>query len=309
MAKKNPKQNQNQNQKQEYANAYDKILKENLIETIKPFFKQLFGFEIENKQIEYIQPSLQKTMEVEADFLAKIKHQNPADDFVLHIEFQTKDHLTMELRMNFYQGFIRTSHNISIQQYVIYLGKGKSQMKTFIKDKNLDFRYDLINFEDIDVDTFINSDIPEVVILGILADYKGKKPENIVDIIIEKVLNTNVALDKKRKCVKQLEVLSKLRNLQETIQQKTNNMAFEYDIETDIRYLQGIGKGEEIGIEKGLEKGIEKGRKEGREETVYDSILRMNEKKMDSIVIADILNVTEQKVIEIINKEIKNKQK
>ncbi len=86
-------------------------------------------------------------------------------------------------------------------------------------------------------------------------------------------------------------------------------MAFEYDIETDIRYLQGIGKGEEIGIEKGLEKGIEKGRKEGREETVYDSILRMNEKKMDSIVIADILNVTEQKVIEIINKETKNKQK
>ncbi len=291
MAKQNPAPKQNL--KKEYANAYDKILKENLIETIKPFFKQLFGFEIKNKQIEYIQPSLQKTFEVEADFLAKIKHQNPADDFVLHIEFQTQDHLTMEVRMLFYQGFIRISHNIPIKQYVIYLGQGKSKMTTFIKDEKLDFSYYLINFEEIDVDTFINSNIPEVVILGILANYKGQKPDKIADIILKKILNTNVALDKKQKCVKQLEVLSKLRDLQETIKQKINIMAFEYDLKTDIRFLEGR--------EEGIEKGIEK----GREETIYTSVLNMYESEVDFITIAKFMNITEQKVIEIINKQAK----
>ncbi len=283
MAKKKP--TSKQNQKKEYANAYDKILKENLIETIKPFFKQLFGFEIKNKQIEYIQPSLQKTFEVEADFLAKIKHQNPADDFVLHIEFQTQDHLTMEVRMLFYQGFIRISHNIPIKQYVIYLGEGKSKMKTFIKDEDLDFRYRLINFEDIDVNTFINSDIPEVIIFGILADYKGEKPDKIADIILKKLLNSNVALDKKQKCVKQLEVLSKLRNLQETIKQKINIMAFAYDLKTDIRFLEGV--------------------EEGVEKTVRTSVLNLNKNKINIITIAEAFNITEQEVIEIINKQAK----
>ncbi len=286
-----------ENLKKKYANAYDKILKENLIETIKPFFKQLFQVDVENTEMEYILPALQKTLETEADFIAKIKHKNPADDFILHVEFQVKEHLTMQLRMNFYQAFIRTLHNIPIRQYVIYLGKGKSKMITFIKDEGLDFRYKLINFQEIDVNNFINSDVPEVIILGILADYKGQTPENIVDIILNKISKIDVTFDKKQKCVKQLEVLSNLRNLQKTIKQKINIMAFEYDIETDIRYLEGIEIGVGIGREEGVGIGTEKERERG--------ILRMNDMKIKVSDIAHSYNITEQKVIEIIKRNTK----
>ncbi len=62
-------------------------------------------------------------------------------------------------------------------------------------------------------------------------------------------------------------------------------MAFAYDLKTDIRFLEG--------------------REEGREETIYTNVLNMYKKKMDFITIAEIANITEQKVIEIINKHTK----
>ncbi len=54
----------------------------------------------------------------------------------------------------------------------------------------------------------------------------------------------NIAVDRKEKCAVHLEVLSKLRNIQEITKQKSNNMAFIYDLETDIRYIEGIEIGE-----------------------------------------------------------------
>ncbi len=74
-------------------------------------------------------------------------------------------------------------------------------------------------------------------------------------------------------------------------------MAFAYDLKTDIRYLEG----REEGIEEGIEKGIEK----GREDTIYTSVLNMYESRVDFITIAKFMNITEQKVIEIINKQAK----
>ncbi len=60
-------------------------------------------------------------------------------------------------------------------------------------------------------------------------------------------------------------------------------MAFVYDLKTDIRYLEGV--------EEGL-KGVEK--------TIIASVLKMYKKQMDISTIADLLSITEQKVVEII---------
>ena len=43
-------------------------------------------------------------------------------------------------------------------------------------------------------------------------------------------------------------------------------MALTYDLETDLRYLQGIEKGEQIGIQKGEQIGIQKGEQKAREQ-------------------------------------------
>jgi hypothetical protein len=55
-----------------------------------------------------------------------------------------------------------------------------------------------------------------------------------------------------------LEILSKLRKLQKQTIQTIKEMGWEYELETDIRYLQGIEKGEQKGmLQKAIEKDIE----------------------------------------------------
>ncbi|TAG03792.1 MAG: hypothetical protein EAZ44_05650 [Cytophagia bacterium] len=281
------------NKKQEYANAYDKILKENIFETIKPFLKQMLGIDIENKKIEYIPTSLQKTLEVEADFLGKIIHQNKKDDFILHLEFQSQDNLKMENRMLFYQGFLRLKYTIPIQQYVIYLGKGKSKMKSFIKDKLLDFEYNLINFQDFDINYFIESNIPEVVILGILANYKGENTDKIVDKILQRITATEIDVTNQQKYVQQLEILSNLRDLQATIKQKINNMAFVYDLKNDIRFKEGQQE----------ERQKNEAERQKNEAERQKSILKMYQKKISLFDIGDILNISKEEVEKIIKNQ------
>ncbi len=77
------------------------------------------------------------------------------------------------------------------------------------------------------------------------------------------------------------------------IKQKINIMAFEYDLKTDIRFLEGREEGREEGIEEGVEK------------TVRTSVLNLNKNKVNIITIAEAFNITQQKVIEIINKQAK----
>ncbi len=48
-----------------------------------------------------------------------------------------------------------------------------------------------------------------------------------------------------RRYLKQLEVLSKLRNLQKITIKTIDNMAITYDLKTDLRYLQGSKEGAE----------------------------------------------------------------
>jgi serine/threonine protein kinase len=71
-------------------NHYDRIFKEN-IEPMIPFIaRKLFGIK-EIKQSEDIKDKLQYTLEKEADYLQRIIHPNPEDDYILHVECQVKD--------------------------------------------------------------------------------------------------------------------------------------------------------------------------------------------------------------------------
>ena len=55
-----------------------------------------------------------------------------------------------------------------------------------------------------------------------------------------------------------MEILSKLRKLQKQTIQTIKQMGWEYELETDIRFLQGVKKGEKKGIATGIATGIEK---------------------------------------------------
>ncbi len=63
-----------------------------------------------------------------------------------------------------------------------------------------------------------------------------------------------------------MEILSNLRNLQNEVVLKIEDMPIHYNLETDVRYQQGTVRGIEIGEEKGIEKGIEIGEEKARQE-------------------------------------------
>ena len=58
-----------------------------------------------------------------------------------------------------------------------------------------------------------------------------------------------------KRYIKQLEILSNLRNLQELTIKISEKMALVYDLKTDVRYRQGIEQGIQLMIEKMLRKG------------------------------------------------------
>ena len=82
------------------ANHYDRIFKEN-IEPMIPFIaRRLFGVEMITES-EDLKDKLQYTLEKEADYLQRIIHPNPTDDYILHVECQVKDDKEMLSRMLF----------------------------------------------------------------------------------------------------------------------------------------------------------------------------------------------------------------
>ncbi|MCI4625094.1 MAG: hypothetical protein L3V56_03940, partial [Candidatus Magnetoovum sp. WYHC-5] len=61
--------------------------------------------------------------------------------------------------------------------------------------------------------------------------------------------------------IRQLEILSNLRDLQNYVGEEVDKMAFTFDLTKDYRFQQG----REQGMAKGIEKGREQGLKEGLE--------------------------------------------
>lgn len=133
------------------------------------------------------------------------------------------------------------------------IGAVSPKMPTSLQQENLDFRFELKNIQDYACDNLLASDIPEEVILAILGDFKGKPPLDILRSILQKLTQLTSDKIKLQRYVKQLGVLSKLRDLQKETYQEIKTMAVEYDIETD--YL----------FQRGKQEGIKEGRDEGRE--------------------------------------------
>lgn len=134
-------------------------------------------------------------------------------------------------------------HELTLKQVVFYIGEGKAKMLTKINHNDLNFEFSLVNVQEIAYTDFLNSDQPEEVILAILANFQNKKPEIIISSILQRIIKiTQPNLDQ-LKYVKQLEILSNLRDLQDEVIIQSKNMALIYDIEKDIRFKQGEGKG------------------------------------------------------------------
>jgi hypothetical protein len=224
---------------------YDKIIKESLSKLVIPLSKRL-GINVENMEI--IKDKLQYTIEREPDFLAKIKHEDPTDDYVFQMDFQVPNDDTMPERMLLYRNLIRLFLNLKTRQFVMYLGLEPLTMPNKIEEENLFFRYELIDIREFSSASFLASDIPEEVLLSVLGDFEGVSPDVIVEKALFKLKKLSKRHDKFKKYAFQLHVFAGLRNLQRIYQQKIRAMplVFNLDIEKDPIFIDGREQGIDI---------------------------------------------------------------
>lgn len=228
---------------------YDKILKENLEAVFLPLSEKFFGFKIDSAR--ELPDKLQITLEREPDFLKIVKTSNE-EEFILHLEFQTKDEKDMIERLREYHAFLGRKYKLQIKQYVIYLGDKAPKMRTNLEENEVFKGFVLKNLKEYHYQNLINSTIPEELILAILCNFENKDPLIIISSILQKLRELTQDEIALRKYIRQLGVLSRLRNLGETTLKASNNMAITFDIEQDFLFK----KGQEKGIEKGIEKMI-----------------------------------------------------
>ena len=237
------------------ANEYDRIMKENIEPILLPFAQKMLG--LQGAKYTSIKDDLHVTIERKPDFLKKVKEINKSKSYILHIEFQSTDEKNMVYRMLEYKSLLLRKFKTEVNQIVLYIGKDRlKKMTPYLETQGLSFEYKIIDIKSFDYEDFLTSNVPEEVILAILCNFKSTPPQKVITKVLDKLQELLKGQNRFGKYLKQLEVLSKLRDLQEETIKQTSIMPIVYDLETDIRYIQGMNKGEARGEARGVEQTI-----------------------------------------------------
>ncbi|GAB3912477.1 hypothetical protein GCM10028803_55820 [Larkinella knui] len=281
---------------------YDKIFRENLAEIILPLVRKTVG--LNPVRLENLPEKLQRTVERIPDFLKKVVDPD-TKPYILHIEIQTTDTADMVYRMLEYAAMMIRKYKLRVRQYVFYIGEGHARMPVQLETGSLRYSYTLINLSEIPYQQFIDSDQPEELILTVLADFQQHEPRGIVQQILQKL--HQVAPDHLQlgKFIRQLEILSQLRNFNSIVSEEAETMAQGFDITIDRLYIKGREDGIKTGIKEGVREGMENGVKIGKELTQRKLIFSALQKNvLSNAQIAELLDVPIALVIDVQQKGI-----
>jgi hypothetical protein len=190
---------------------YDKIFKENIEAVISSIMQNVL--DITAVSMEELPDDIQHTKERKPDTLKKVT-DDKGNTFVLQIEFQVKNENEMVYRMLDYYGMLERKYKIPVKQFVIFLGPDKPTMPTELDRERLKFSFPLVSLSTLDYHIFLNSDKPEEIILGILANFQGENPESALKQILVRVKETTKGDFSLDRYFNQLRVLAQLRNLE-----------------------------------------------------------------------------------------------
>lgn len=221
---------------------YDKIFKENIEAVISSIMQNVL--EITAISMEELPDDIQHTKERKPDTLKKII-DDKGNTFVLQIEFQVKDEDEMVYRMGEYYFMLERKYKLPIKQFVIFLGSDNPKMPTELDRERLKFSYPLVSLSTLDYHIFLNSDKPEEIILGILANFQGENPENALKKILVRVKETTKGDFSLNRYFNQLRVLAQLRNLELNLKNAMDSIAEYIKEERDVLFLRGLDKGKE----------------------------------------------------------------
>jgi hypothetical protein len=200
--------------------------------------------EITAVSMEELPDDIQHTKERKPDTLKKIT-DDKGNTFVLQIEFQVKDEDEMVYRMGEYYFMLERKYKLPVKQFVIFLGADNPKMPTELDRERLKFSFPLVSLSALDYHIFLNSDKPEEIILGILANFKGENPENALKQILVRVKETTKGDFSLNRYFNQLRVLAQLRNLELNLKNAMDSIAEYIKEERDVLFLRGLDKGKE----------------------------------------------------------------
>ncbi len=260
-------------------NFYDKIFKENAEAIFLPLVERELGIQI--KSFKPYVAKLQTTLKREMDFFYEVETMDN-ECFLLHLEFQTEDELDMVYRNAEYHGIALNLRKMEIRHIVVYLGINTPSMPTQLPSKQVYKGFDLIDVHSFDHTQLLQSQVPDVIILAVLADYAPDKAESILRLIMRQLKAVCQNPSELSKYIKQLVVLSRLRKIDDLTIKITQDMPIAYDVETDYLY------------NKGIEKGIEKDK--------IEVICNARLKGLSIDLIADIVNLSAERVRQILDK-------
>ena len=230
---------------------YDKIFKENIEAVISSIMQNIL--KITAISMEELPDDIQHTKERKPDTLKKIT-DDKGNIYVLQIEFQVKDEPEMIYRMGEYYFMLERKYKIPVKQFVIFLGTDKPTMLTELDRERLKFSFPIVSLSTLDYHIFLNSDKPEEIILGILANFKEENPETALKQIISRVKETTTGDFSLNRYFNQLRVLAQLRNLELNLKNAMDSIAEYIKEERDVLFLRGLDKGQEKIIESLLTK-------------------------------------------------------
>jgi hypothetical protein len=214
------------------ANDYDRILKENS-DFLIPIVAKWFNVNLE--RTETLKDKMQRTVEREADFCVKVLADNPEDEHIFHVEFQTQPDYSA-YRGLFYRSLLSYTHNLRVRQVVVYLGAEPHRIHSRLEEPNLTYALEMIDFRSRSYREFLFKDTPEEIIMAILCDLEGEDPEKIIIEILERIRTFD--LDRTGKCSVQLQFLSNLRDLQSLVTKNIKKMPLNIDLSKDPFFVE-----------------------------------------------------------------------
>jgi len=216
---------------------FDRIFKENAPAIFMPIIEREMGIKI--KSYKPLDSELPRTIGRSVDFFCRIVREDGVEE-LLHVEFQTANDHEMVERIGEYHGIMFRKHRLPIRHIVIFLGKGKSRMRTELREEEVYRGFELINTNDLITNELLSSQVPEVIILAILGDYEKEQVEPVLRLILRGLKAASRSDAELRKYVQQLLLLSKLRNLTDITDKIIQEMLITYDHTEDLFYKRGI---------------------------------------------------------------------
>ncbi len=255
-------------------NLYDRIFRENVQDIFLPLIEMELGLKFKSYKV--LQEKIAKTLEREVDFLCEIITEDDNKE-LLHIEFQTKNDGEMIYRMQEYHGLIYRKYKLPIHHVVVYLGESKTKMVSSLSDEGVFTGFSLICVNELDTERLLSKQVPEIVIMALLSNYKKEQVESVLRLILNKLEKIPKSKNASGRYINQLLLLSKLCNLEKKIIKTLEDMPVLLDINDSVLF------------------------KRGKLEGKTEAIIGFYKEGVAIEIIAKSLSISEKRVLEIID--------